>query len=69
MTATAARALPDPAAEPTVTVARAAAVLGVSVRAAYAAAARGELPAIRVGRTVRVPTARFLTTYGFGEAT
>jgi excisionase family DNA binding protein len=57
-------ALPDPATEPTITIERAAAVLGIGRRTAYAAAERGELPALRVGRCVRVPTARFLATFG-----
>jgi excisionase family DNA binding protein len=60
----AARALPDPAAEPTINADRAAAILGISERAVYAAVARGEMPAIRVGRCVRIPTARFLARYG-----
>jgi len=58
------RSLPDPVAEPTITVERAAAVLGISRRSGYAAAERGELPSVRVGRSIRVPTARFLRQYG-----
>lgn len=61
------RALPDPAVEPTIKAERVAAVLGVSVRAAYAAIERGEVPSIRVGRLVRVPTARFLAQYDLSE--
>jgi len=61
------RSLPDPVAEPTITVERAAAVLGVSRRTGYAAAERGELPSVRVGRSIRVPTARFLRQYGLIE--
>jgi excisionase family DNA binding protein len=57
------RRLPDPVAEPTITVDRAAAVLGIGKRAAYYAAERGELPSIRVGRLIRIPTARFLAKY------
>lgn len=63
------RRLPDPAAEPTITVKRAADVLGIGLRTAYRSAELGELPAIRVGRTVRVPTAKFLRAYGLVEAT
>jgi hypothetical protein len=59
-----ARAVPDPLAEPTITVARAAAILGVSVLAAHYAANRNEFPVLRVGRRVVVPTRRFLTAYG-----
>jgi excisionase family DNA binding protein len=59
------RVLPDPAAEPTITVPRAAAVLGLGLRTAYDAVERGEMPAIRVGRAIRIPTVRFLAAYGF----
>lgn len=58
------RELPDPAAEPTITVPRAAAIIDVGIRSAYAAVERGEWPAIRVGRTVRIPTARWLAAVG-----
>lgn len=61
---TANRTLPDPAVEPTIKAERVAAILGVSVRGAYAAIERGEIPAIRVGRSVRIPTARFLAAFG-----
>lgn len=57
--------LPDPATEPTVSMARAAEILGISVRHTYVLAERGELPVIRLGRSYRVPTQRFLTKYGF----
>jgi excisionase family DNA binding protein len=60
-------ALPDPDREPTITVERAATVLGIGRRTAYAAAERGELPSVRVGRCIRIPTARFLRQYGFIE--
>jgi excisionase family DNA binding protein len=66
------RTLPDPAAEPTINVARVAAILGIGLRTAYAAVERGEIHAIRVGRCVRIPTVRFLAHYGLnpdnGEA-
>jgi len=58
------RTLPDPADEPTITAGRAAAILKLSVRGVYLAAERGEVPAIRVGRSVRIPTARFLAKFG-----
>lgn len=58
------RAIPDPNAEPTITVERAAVILGVSRRAGYSAAERGELPTIPVGRRKLVPTARFIAKYG-----
>ena len=49
--------LPDPMTEPTVTVERAGALLGISRGSAYAAAAAGDIPTIRVGRRLLVPTA------------
>ncbi|MFL9827199.1 helix-turn-helix domain-containing protein [Rhodoplanes sp. SY1] len=36
-------------------VAQAAALLGMSRNAAYAAAARGDIPTIRIGKLIRVP--------------
>jgi excisionase family DNA binding protein len=49
--------VPDSATEPTVTVERAGALLGISRGSAYAAAAAGDIPTIRVGRRLLVPTA------------
>jgi len=43
---------------PTISVAKAAALLGISRNAAYQAIAAGELPALRLGRRLLVPTAR-----------
>jgi excisionase family DNA binding protein len=51
------RRVPDPAREPTVTVDRAAAVLGIGRSAAYDAVRRGEIPALRFGRRLVVPSA------------
>lgn len=45
---------------PTVTAAEAAAVLGLAPVTVYRMAADGRLPSVRVGRTVRVPTAHLL---------
>lgn len=53
--------LPDKA---TMTVAEAAALLRVDKGAAYAAVRRGELPAIRVGRAIRIPTAKLADLLG-----
>lgn len=58
------RELPDPATEPTITAKRWAEVLGVSTRAVLYAVERGEIPAIRVGRRVVIPTARALVASG-----
>ncbi|WP_200214955.1 helix-turn-helix domain-containing protein [Micromonospora coerulea] len=63
MPTTAVRAVPDATAEPTITAKRVAAILGISIRHAYAAIERGDIPSIRVGRKVVVPTARFLAQY------
>jgi excisionase family DNA binding protein len=47
----------DPQAHPTLTVPQAGIVLGLAKASAYEAAHRGELPTIRVGRRLLVPTA------------
>ncbi len=49
---------------PTISVEQAAAVLGISRRSAYRAAAIGELPTLRLGRRLLVPTARLLELLG-----
>jgi excisionase family DNA binding protein len=49
---------------PTISVARAAKLLGVSRSAAYRAAASGQLPTITLGRRVLVPTSRLLEMLG-----
>lgn len=59
MTATA-RTVPDPRTEPTISVARAASLVGLSKRSGYRACERGEWPSLRVGSRVVVPTARLL---------
>lgn len=48
----------------TLTVEEAASVLRISRSAAYRAAARGELPVLRVGRSLRVPRWRLLELLG-----
>jgi len=58
-----ARAIPNPDTEPTIPVAKAAAVLGVGLRNAYDAIDRGEIPHIRVGRRLVVPTRKFLRMF------
>lgn len=68
MSTTTNRKLPNPVDEPTVNVLRAAAILGVSTRATYAAIERGEIPTIRVGRVIKIPTAKFLRHFGLIEA-
>lgn len=49
--------LPDPTTRPTVTVEEAGSYLGISRGSAYEAARNGDLPSIRVGRRLLVPTA------------
>jgi hypothetical protein len=63
----AARALPDPKTEPTIDVPRAAQILGISKNSAYAAAARGDLPTIRLLGRILVPTAALLRLLGLDE--
>ena len=54
----------DPTETPTVTVERAAEVLGIGRGSAYEAARTGELPTIRIGRRLLVPTALLLKMLG-----
>lgn len=49
---------------PTITVERAAEVLGISRSSAYRAATNGQLPTIKVGRRLLVPSARLLQLLG-----
>lgn len=63
MNVTNSRALPDPLVEPTISLTRAAAILGCGRSTVYDAARSGALPTIRVGARLLVPTARFLDHY------
>ena len=49
--------VPDPTTEPTVSVERTAECLGIGRSLAYEAVRSGEIPSIRVGSRIRVPTA------------
>lgn len=49
--------LPDPQERPTVTVPEAGHLLGLAKASAYEAAHSGQLPTIRIGRRLLVPTA------------
>lgn len=60
------RAIPDPGEEPVLKASRVGAILDLSPRSTYEAIERGEIPSIRVGRSVRVPTAQFLAKFGLG---
>lgn len=48
----------------TLSVEQAAEVLGISRRSAYRAVERGDLPTLRLGRRLLVPTARLLAMLG-----
>lgn len=52
--------LPNPAAQPTISVDLAGEILGISRSSAYQAARTGEIPTIRIGRRLVVPTAALL---------
>jgi excisionase family DNA binding protein len=52
--------IPDPATEPTLTVERARELLGIARSTAYDAVRTGEIPSIRLGRKIVVPTAALL---------
>jgi hypothetical protein len=58
--------IPDPRAEPTISVERAGTLLSLSRPCAYEAAARGDIPTIRIGRRIIVPTAKILAMLGLG---
>lgn len=49
--------IPSAVETPTMTIEEAAALLGISRSSAYAAARRGEIPALRIGNRWIVPTA------------
>ena len=51
----------------TLTVDEAAVLLRISRCSAYEAVRRGEIPAVRMGRRVLIPTARLLALLGAGE--
>lgn len=55
--------IPDPAVEPTISVARAAKILGIGTRSAYDAVHRDEWPVLKVGGTYRIYTAQFLRKF------
>lgn len=50
---------------PTITVEQAAELLGVSRSSGYRAAAVGEIPTIRIGRRLLVPTGKLFDLLGF----
>jgi excisionase family DNA binding protein len=48
----------------TLTVEQASEILGLPARTTYRAAARGEIPSLRIGRRLLVPTGRLLDLLG-----
>lgn len=51
------REMPDPSVKPTLSVEEAAVLLGIGKNQAYSAVQRGDIPSLRVGRRLLVPTA------------
>lgn len=58
------KTLPDPHTEPTISIPAAGAIFGLSRAASYQAAQRGEIPTIRLGKRLLVPTAKLLALLG-----
>lgn len=54
------RVLPDPTTEPVVSVRRAGAILGIGRSCAYSAVKAGQIPSIRLGKRLVVPSAALL---------
>lgn len=64
------RTIPNPNHEPTITVTRAGAILGMGRSSAYAAARDGRFPTIQISPKRRVVnTAEFLDRYGLKRVT
>lgn len=55
---------PTPRERPTLTVAEAAAWLGVGRQTCYEAIARGDVPSLHIGRRIVVPTAQLMSLLG-----
>ena len=60
------QSLPDPFTTPTLTVPVAGSLIGLGRSASYEAAERGDIPTIRIGRRMLVPTAKLLDMLGLG---
>ena len=56
--------IPDPHKRPTISVPEAGKFFDLKRAASYEAAKRGEIPTIRVGRALKVPTAELLRLLG-----
>jgi hypothetical protein len=59
--------MPDPHDKPTLTVPEAGAFFGLSPDRSYAAARSGDLPLIRIGQRMFVPTAALRELLGLGD--
>lgn len=62
------RRLPDPREKPWLTVAELAAITGEGQKVIRAAVDAGQLPSLRIGRYVRIPTAALLRLLAISEA-
>jgi helix-turn-helix protein len=58
--------IPDPEEQPTLSIPEAGAIFGLSRAASYEAARRQEIPTIRLGRRILVPTAKLRAMLGLG---
>lgn len=59
--------VPDPRVKPWMTVPQGGKVFGLDRAASYNAAKRGDIPTIRIGRRLFVPTAKLLAMLGLGS--
>ena len=59
---------PDPLSQPTMTVDDAASIMKISRASAYEAVRSGEIPSIRIGRRIVVPTAALRRMLGLDAA-
>ncbi len=59
--------IPDPREVPTLSIEEAGAMIGLGRSGAYEAARRGEIPTLRFGRRLRVPTAALRKMLGMDE--
>jgi hypothetical protein len=58
------RRIPDPIETPTITVKRYAQIVGIGLRTAYVGIESGEVPCIKIGRRVVIPTRAALAAVG-----
>jgi hypothetical protein len=58
------RRIPDPIEVPTISVKRYAQIVGIGLRTAYAGVESGEVPSIKIGKRVVIPTRQALAAVG-----